>query len=89
MTLPTDLDTTYADDPGDASVKAHQQHHDEIHAKLNGIEVGADVTDATNVAAAGGVLSDGSVTHVVALTQAAYDVLTPDAQTLYFITDAA
>lgn len=32
--------------------------------------------------------SDGSVTEVVALTQTAYDALTPDPTTLYFITGA-
>lgn len=62
MTLPENIDTTYPDDGSDASVKAHQQHHDEIHAKLNGIEPGADVTDAANVAAAGAVMLTGAQT---------------------------
>lgn len=35
MVLPVDIDTTYADDGADASVKTHQQHHDEIHAFVN------------------------------------------------------
>lgn len=30
--LPVDVDASYADDAGDASVKAHQQHHDTLHA---------------------------------------------------------
>lgn len=33
--LPTNLDATYADDGTDASVKAHQQYHDAIHALVN------------------------------------------------------
>jgi hypothetical protein len=37
MVLPVDIDTTYADDGSDASVKLHQQHHDEIHTRLNAI----------------------------------------------------
>jgi hypothetical protein len=35
MVLPTNVDTTYADDGSDASVKLHQQHHDTIHAAVN------------------------------------------------------
>lgn len=35
MTLPVNIDSTYADDGGDASVALHQQHHDEIHAAVN------------------------------------------------------
>jgi hypothetical protein len=34
------------------------------------------------------VLSDGSVSSVITLDQDTYDGLTPDAETLYFITDA-
>lgn len=33
--LPTNLDTTYADDGTDPSVKAHQQYHDAIHGQVN------------------------------------------------------
>lgn len=33
--LPTDLDATYADDATDASVKAHQQQHDAVHARTD------------------------------------------------------
>lgn len=36
-------------------------------AKLDGIEAGADVTDATNVAAAGALMADGSVAATAAL----------------------
>lgn len=53
--------------------------------KLDGIESGADVTDTTNVAAAGAVMNGGSVSTIIKLTQAAYDALTPDANTLYVI----
>lgn len=53
------------------------------------------VSDATTAALA--TKADGAATtaalatkapHVVSLTQAAYDALTPDPQTLYFINDA-
>lgn len=33
--LPVNVDTTYADDINDASVKLHQQHHDAVHAIVN------------------------------------------------------
>lgn len=32
--LPTDIDSTYDDDPQQPSRKLHQQHHDTIHAGL-------------------------------------------------------
>ena len=35
--LPVNIDSTYADDGGDASVKTHQQHHDTIHTAVNKI----------------------------------------------------
>lgn len=57
-----------------------------ITTKLAGIETGADVTDATNVAAAGAVMAIGTLTKIEGpITQAAYDALTPDADTLYVI----
>jgi hypothetical protein len=31
FSLPVNIDATYADDAGDASVKLHQQHHDTVH----------------------------------------------------------
>lgn len=36
--LPTNLDTTYADDGADASVKLHQQVHDTAHGILNKLD---------------------------------------------------
>lgn len=33
--LPVNIDTTYADSGTDASVAAHQQHHDRVHAFVN------------------------------------------------------
>lgn len=33
--LPIDIDTTYADSGTDASVQAHQQHHDALHGFHN------------------------------------------------------
>ena len=54
--------------------------------KLDGIEALADVTDATNVAAAGAVMAQSTVTKLYGpITQAAYDALTPAADTLYVI----
>ena len=42
-------------------------------------------TDAVNMQSA--VIADGTITHIVALTQAAYDALgTPDPTTLYVVT---
>ena len=35
LPLPVNIDTTYANDAGDPSVVAHQQHHDDIHAAVN------------------------------------------------------
>lgn len=62
-------------------------------SKLAGIEASADVTDATNVAAAGAVMSNTAgitgadqITNMVSLTQAEYDAITPDAATFYAIT---
>lgn len=48
--LPVNVDTTYADDAGDASVKTHQQHHDEIHAFVNA-GAGGSPLDANNIIA--------------------------------------
>lgn len=41
MVLPTNVDSTYADSGTDASVAAHQQHHDTIHAAVNAAAGGA------------------------------------------------
>ncbi len=62
--LPTDLDATFADTT-DASVKAHQQHHDRIHALLNNLTV-----DARDYLVAPYATTDNSA----ALAQAATDV---------------
>ena len=35
MPLPVNIDTTYADDGGDASVQLHQAHHDDLHGFFN------------------------------------------------------
>lgn len=37
MALPIDVDASFADDTQDPGVKAHQQHHDEIHAAINSL----------------------------------------------------
>jgi len=42
--LPVNIDGTYGDDAGDASVKVHQQHHDEVHKVVNLFD---DATPAT------------------------------------------
>ncbi len=44
-------------------------------AKLNGIEVGADVTDAANVAAAGALMTDGSAAMAGPLTMSGEDIV--------------
>ena len=36
--LPVNIDTTYADDGGDASVQEHQAHHDSLHVLFNAID---------------------------------------------------
>lgn len=40
MALPVNVDSTYADSGTDASVALHQQHHDTIHAAVNGLGYG-------------------------------------------------
>lgn len=59
MTLPTNIDVTYGDDAGDASVKLHQQHHDAIHTFVNGAvpSAGAAHNSTTSAAVAHGVLA--------------------------------
>ena len=84
-----------ADDIDDTSTTQKFTTASDI-SKLAGIEAGADVTDATNVAAAGGVLSDPTgvtgadqITNMMSLTTAEYAAIgTPDSSTLYLITDA-
>lgn len=39
--LPVNIDTSYADNGADASVKVHQQHHDVIHGGLQRIDLKA------------------------------------------------
>jgi len=46
----------------------------------------AEVASAVSAGVAGKIDGDG-ITDVVALTQAEYDALTPDATTLYVVTD--
>lgn len=58
MPLPVNVDTTYADDGGDASVKTHQQHHDIVHGAVNKIEsvlvvAATGATEALDLAAYG------------------------------------
>jgi hypothetical protein len=55
----TDTNTTYSEATGSAEGLMSTAHHD----KLDGIEASADVTDATNVAAAG-ALMDSEVTNL-------------------------
>lgn len=55
----TDTNTTYSEATGSAEGLMSITHHD----KLDGIEVSADVTDATNVTAAG-ALMDSEVTNL-------------------------
>jgi len=72
---------------------------DEIMIERGGTLYKAPVSEAvnaTNVAAAGGVLSDptgvtgaDAITNIMSLLQAEYDdIVTPNASTIYLITDA-
>lgn len=63
MVLPVDIDTVYADDGADASVKLHQQHHDTIHAAVN---ARARVVDSS--AGDVQVISTTGETDLIALT---------------------
>jgi len=42
MVLPVNIDTSYPDDPLTPSRKVHQQHHDTVHADINGIRAAYD-----------------------------------------------
>jgi hypothetical protein len=46
MPLPVNIDSTYADDGSDASVQAHQQHHDVIHQFVNSGPFAPSITGA-------------------------------------------
>lgn len=73
MTLPTNIDATYADSGTDASVALHQQHHDAVHAAINGfVEAAQDAVAAMLAAGAGISLSydDSGNTFTVASTLA-------------------
>lgn len=84
--LDTDLSTIAAANNGAVLAATTASFLSADRSKLDGIEAGADVTDATNVAAAGGVLS-ADVDVIATITQAAYDALSPPvATTLYVIT---
>lgn len=41
--LPTNIDTSNADDGTRPTVKTHQQHHDTIHAEVNRLTLGQPV----------------------------------------------
>jgi hypothetical protein len=79
--LPVNVDSTYSDDAGDASVKSHQQHHDALHGLYNDLAGASPDPGSLDL-----VGTDGTVLRVVKVTQAAYDALgTPVATTLYVI----
>jgi len=74
-----------ADDIDDSNTGNKFATSDEL-TKLAGIEPGANVTDATNVAGSGAVMATSTITKLNGpITQAAYDALTPAADTLYVI----
>lgn len=56
--LPINVDTTYADDAGDASVKLHQQHHDSIHTIINQFDANGGLLINTQTASYTLVASD-------------------------------
>lgn len=78
--------------PGDLAPVATSGAYADLTGKPSlGTAAAADTGDFAT--AAQGALADGAVqgdgiTEIVALTQAAYDGLTPDPTTLYVITDA-
>jgi hypothetical protein len=51
--LPVNIDTTYADDGGDASVQEHQSHHDTLHGLFNAIDGATPDPSSLGLAAAG------------------------------------
>jgi hypothetical protein len=58
MVLPTNIDSTYADDASDPSQKLHQQYHDSLHTLYNTYEGTAPANFAT---AAQGALADSAL----------------------------
>ena len=89
----TDTNTQLSDSQVRAAVENASDSNvftDDDHTKLGGIEAGADVTDATNVNAAGAVMESEltSPTHVKALDQSVVSGATPTFTTTNF-TDAS
>lgn len=87
--LPINIDTTYSDDPNDASRKTHQQHHDAIHAYTNGHDGAVDphgdraytdaaIDSATSWAGAMASLPSGSPQPIPHNTQATITFTTED-----------
>lgn len=76
MVLPVNIDSTYPNSGDDPSVALHQQHHDEIHAKLNGIAEGATANspDATLLNRANHTGSQEAST-ISDLTEAVADII--------------
>ena len=81
----TDTNTTYSEATGSAEGLMSIAHHD----KLDAIEASADVTDATNVTAAGALMDSEltGISHVKALNQSVISGATPTFTTTNF-TDA-
>lgn len=65
---------------------------DSLKTSLNLSDVASAATARTNLSVPGtvttGVTGADQVTNIISLTQAEYDAITPDASTIYVITDA-
>lgn len=67
--LPVNIDTTYADDGGDASVALHQQHHDAIHALYNEISGATPDPNSVGLASTDDIGDPLGLTGAVAATR--------------------
>jgi len=59
--LPVNIDTTYADDGGDASVQIHQSHHDTLHGLFNAIDGATPDPSSLGLAPAAGTYAVNTV----------------------------
>lgn len=57
MSLPTDIDATYANDPEDDTVQLHQEYHDALHSRYTLSDT------AANLASENPVLNEGQAAH--------------------------
>lgn len=76
--LPVNIDSTYADNGGDASVKIHQQHHDSLHgiANLQDTTTGQVLVMVTNTQTSSYTLVLTDNTKIVEMNSASANNLT-------------